>query len=73
LENEFPNNGTTNLPDAALRSFLDSAANESENLLADLLTAKILRRSSFSAQKTVCPPHLFDFQLLFKFRRAFVA
>jgi hypothetical protein len=32
-----------------------------------------MRRSSFSAQKTVSPPLIFNSQLLFKFERAFVA
>lgn len=42
MENDFPKNGTTNQPDAALRAFLESsAATESEALLGDLITAKI--------------------------------
>lgn len=42
MENDFPKNGTTNQPDAALRAFLESsAAPESEALLGDLLSAKI--------------------------------
>jgi transposase len=32
-----------------------------------------MRRSSFSAQKTVSPPSIFNSQFLFKFQRAFVA
>jgi hypothetical protein len=32
-----------------------------------------LRRSSFSAHKTLATPYIFEFQLLFKLQRAFVA
>ncbi len=55
---------------------LEWAANENRVVLTHDVTTMskhTLRRSSFSAQKTVSLLHLFDFQLLFKFERAFVA
>jgi hypothetical protein len=33
----------------------------------------LVRRSSFSAHKTLATPYIFEFQLLFKLQRAFVA
>ncbi len=62
----------TNLPNKTLRIVTTNNGTDNDKP-AVFRHTYLLRRSSFSAQKTVSPPLIFNSQFFFKFKRAFIA